>query len=292
MLYLRQFGLAEKESVSRTHVILTLSARGLNLTIITLLTDFGLQDGYPGIMKGVIWGIAPEVQIADLTHLISPQNILAGALALSRAAPYFTPGTIHLAVVDPGVGTQRRPLAAQIGASFFVGPDNGLCTALLEQAGAKGQPVLAVHLDQPRFWLPEVSNVFHGRDIFAPVAAHLANGVLLTDLGSPISDPPRLDLPRPRRAGAGWVGQVIIVDNFGNLSTNLERKHLEGLGEVRLRAGGRELHGIVNTFGDRPPGELVALYGEVGDLTISIVNGSAAGELHCGVGDPIEVLPG
>jgi len=266
------------------------------LKLITLLTDFGLQDGYPGIMKGVIWGIAPDVQIADLTHLIHPQNILEGALALGRAAPYFPPGTIHLAVVDPGVGTHRRAIAAQIGGSFFVGPDNGLCTVLLDQAAdgvqPRGQPWQVVQLDQPRFWLREVSNVFHGRDIFAPVAAHLANGVLLTELGTPISDPQRLELPRPRQAGGGWVGQVIIVDNFGNLSTNLERKHLEGLGEVRVLAGGREVRGIVNTFGDRQPGELVALIGEVGDLTVSIVNGSAAQELHCGIGDPVELLPG
>ena len=266
------------------------------MKLITLLTDFGLQDGYPGIMKGVIWGISPDVQIADLTHSIHPQNILEGALALGRAAPFFPPGTIHLAVVDPGVGTRRRPIAAQIGVSFFVGPDNGLCTALLDQAAdgvqPRGHPWQVVHLDQPRFWLPEVSNVFHGRDIFAPVAAHLANGVPLTELGTPISDPQRLELLRPRRAGRGWVGQVIIVDNFGNLSTNLERKHLEGLGEVLVRAGGREVHGIVNTFGERQPGELVALIGEVGDLTVSIVNGSAARQLHCGVGDLVEVLPG
>ena len=270
----------------------TLSARGLGLKLITLLTDFGLQDGYPGIMKGVIWGIAPDVQIADLTHLIHAQDILEGALALGRSAPYFPPGTIHVAVVDPGVGTHRRAMAAQIGSSYFVGPDNGLCTALLEQADEKGLPFQAVQLDQPRFWLPEVSSVFHGRDIFAPVAAHLANGIPLADLGTPMANPQRLDLPHPRRAGGGWVGQVIIVDNFGNLSTNLERKHLEGLGEVRLRVGGREVKGIVNTFGDRPPGELVALFGEVGDLTVSIVNGSAARELHCGIGDPVELLPG
>ena len=121
------------------------------MTLITLLTDFGLQDGYPGIMKGVIWGIAPDVQIADLTHAIHAQDIMEGALALGRAFPYFPPGTIHVGVVDPGVGTHRRAMAARIGECFFVGPDNGLCTALLDQAEGEMQ---AVELDRPRFWLP------------------------------------------------------------------------------------------------------------------------------------------
>jgi S-adenosylmethionine hydrolase len=260
---------------------------------ITLLTDFGLKDGYVGVMKGVIWSLAPEAQIADLTHLIGPQNVMEGALALGRAAPYFPAGTVHVGVVDPGVGTQRRPIAGRFGEHFFVGPDNGLCTVLVQWARQAGQLLHIVHLDQPRYWLPEISHVFHGRDIFAPVAAHLANGVPLNELGTPIDDLVLLDLPVPQRIDQGWRGQVIVVDNFGNLSTNLEREHLVQLGGEwnRLKVGiaGRQVHGVIRTFGDAPPGQLVALFGEAHDLSICIVNGNAAAALGVGVGAVVEV---
>ena len=261
------------------------------MTIITLLTDFGLKDGYVGVMKGVIWGIAPQVQIADITHQIQPQNVLEGALALGRVAPYFPAGTIHMAVVDPGVGTQRRPIAARLGEQFFVGPDNGLCTALVEQARQSGADTQFVHLDRPQYWLPEISNVFHGRDIFSPAAAHLANGVPLAELGSPIQDPRLLKFSQPQRVGAGWRGQVILTDNFGNLATNLTRQHLAGMSPILVRIAGRQIRGLVNTFGEAQPGELVALFGEVDDLSVSIVNGDAAAALSVGIGEPVQVLP-
>jgi hypothetical protein len=271
----------------------TLSARGLGLKLITLLTDFGLQDGYSGMMKGVIWGIAPDAQIADLTHSIHPQDILEGALALGRAAPYFPSGTIHLAVVDPGVGTQRRAMAARIGNCFFVGPDNGLCTALLEQAAAKGEPLQAVQLDQPRFWLPEVSNVFHGRDIFAPAAAHLANGVPLSDLGSPLAEVARLHIPQPKplagTARRGWQGQVIHIDAFGNLATNFTRQHIFDAHEIRLRIAGQEICGLSHTFGAGQPGDLVALLDSAGQISLCEVNGSAALRLKVASGEPVEL---
>jgi hypothetical protein len=259
---------------------------------ITLLTDFGLKDGYVGVMKGVIWSIAPQAQIADITHQIRPQNVMEGALALGRATPYFPPGTVHVAVVDPGVGTQRRPIAARLGIRFFVGPDNGLCTVMVEQARRQGAEIRFYHLDQPRYWLPAVSNVFHGRDIFSPVAAHLVNGVPIEALGAPISDPVLLALPEPQRHGGGWRGQVMVVDNFGNLSTNLTRQHLLEQGAVTVRIAGQSVRGLVRTFGDGEPGQLVALIGEEDELTISIVNGDAAAALGAGVGDPVEVLPG
>jgi S-adenosylmethionine hydrolase len=263
-----------------------------NMTIITLLTDFGLKDGYVGVMKGVIWGIAPQVQIADITHQIHPQNVPEGALALGRVAPYFPAGTIHTAVVDPGVGTQRRPIAARLGEQFFVGPDNGLCTVLVEQARQSEAEVQFIQLDQPQYWLQEISKVFHGRDIFSPAAAHLANGVPLAELGSPLQDPHLLEFPQPQRVRAGWRGQVILVDNFGNLSTNLTHQHLTGIAPALVRIAGRQIHGLVNTFGDAQPGELVAMFGEADDLTVSIVNGSAAAALSVGAGEPIEVFPG
>lgn len=264
----------------------------LEMTIITLLTDFGLKDGYVGVMKGVIWGIAPQVQIADITHQIHPQNVREGALALGRVASFFPPGAIHLAVVDPGVGTQRRPIAARLGEQYFVGPDNGLCTALLEQARRSGAGEQFIHLDRSQYWLPEISKVFHGRDIFSPVAAHLANGVPLAELGSPIQDPRLLEFPQPQRVGAGWRGEIIQVDNFGNLSTNLTRQNLAGMSPVVVRIAGRQIRGLVNTFGDAQPGELVAMFGEADDLAISIVNGNAAAALSVGIGEPVEVVPG
>ena len=260
------------------------------MRIITLLTDFGLRDGYVGVMKGVIWGIAPEVQIADITHQIQPQNIMEGALALGRVAAFFPQGTIHVSVVDPGVGTQRRPIAGRLGRQFFVGPDNGLCSVLLQQAHAKNDDVHFVQLDRPEFWLAEVSNVFHGRDIFAPVAAHLANGKSLTELGSPIDDVRQLELPTPQWTGSGWRGQVIIVDNFGNLSTNLTRQQLSDPGDVIVRIAGYEIHGLLKTFGAAQPGELAVLYGDADDLLVAVVNGSAAEKLGVGAGEPVEVI--
>jgi len=260
------------------------------MTIITMLTDFGLKDGNVGVMKGVIWKIAPQAQIADLSHLIPPQDVQEAALILARSVPYFQPGTIHLAVVDPGVGTTRRPLAARLGEYFFVLPDNGLITLLLEQAEAASEVIEFVHLDQPQYWLPKVSHVFHGRDIFAPCAAHLANGAFLQELGTPIHDPQRLKFPTPIRTSQGLQGEVIHIDHFGNLSTSIRRQHLGEPAGVRVRLGGVEITGLVQTFGERPPGELIALYGSTDYLIISVVNGSAALRLGARVGDLVEVI--
>jgi S-adenosylmethionine hydrolase len=261
------------------------------MTIITLMTDFGIKDGNVGVMKGVIWGIAPDAQIVDVSHHISAQDVLEGAFILGRSAPYFPPGAIHVGVVDPGVGTKRRPIAARLGAQFFVGPDNGLCTILIERAEQEGSPVAVYHLDNPAYWLPEVSNVFHGRDIFSPAAAHLARGVDLPALGTPIADPVRLELPAPQRQGAVWKGQVIHIDHFGNIATNIRREHLAEPGPLSVRLCGTEVLGLVRTFGDRQPGELVALYGSTGNLIVSVVNGDAAGRLRAKRGDPVEVVP-
>jgi hypothetical protein len=260
------------------------------MTVITLLTDFGLKDGYVGVMKGVIWGIASQVQIADITHHIHPQNVPEGALALGRVASFFPTGAIHLAVVDPGVGTQRRPIAARLGEQFFVGPDNGLCTLLVEKARRSGAGTQFVHLDQPRYWLAEISKVFHGRDIFSPVAAHLANGVPLAELGSPIQDPHLLDFPQPQRVGAGWRGIIMHVDAFGNLATNLERRHIPAGSRLTIIIGGVQITRLVSTFGDGAVDQLVALFDSAGKLSICVVNGNAAKRLKVGGGDPMEVI--
>jgi hypothetical protein len=259
------------------------------MSFITLLTDFGTRDGAVGLMKGVIWRIAPEAKIADLSHVIAPQNLQEAAVVLRFAAPYFPPDTVHIAVVDPGVGTERRPIAARLGEYYFVGPDNGLCTPLLEMAEARGGPVEIVHTNKPQFWLPEVSHVFHGRDIFSPIGAYLAAGTPLAELGTPIDDPVMLALPQPQPRENGWRGEVIFIDDFGNVHTNLLRHHLQPLGEVRVRLCGVEIEGMVRTFGERPADSLIALYGTEHDLMVSVVNGNATQRLGAKVGDVVEV---
>jgi len=261
---------------------------------IAITTDFGIKDGNVGVMKGVIWGICPAARIADISHVIGPQNIFEAGLILARSAPFFPPGTIQLVVVDPGVGTARYPMAARIGSWYFVGPDNGLITMWRDQAMEDGLPLDFVVLDQDEYWLPSVSHVFHGRDIFAPVAAHLANGVPLKDLGSPLADPVTLPLPKPRRTNDGWAGEIIHVDHFGNVASNIREEHLadalQDMGRIIVRLGELKIDGVVRTFGERKSGEAVALIGSTGNLIVSIVNGSAETTLGSQVGDPIWVV--
>jgi len=264
------------------------------MPLISLMTDFGIKDGNVGVMKGVIWGICPSAQISDLSHMIQPQNIREAAYIFARSVPYFPKGSIHVVVVDPGVGTSRRPTAAQIGDWFFVGPDNGTITGLLERAEREGWQTKFVELTERKYWLGTVSHVFHGRDIFSPAAAHLANGVPLADLGTAYDVPVRLKLPRPERTRNGWRGEVTHIDHFGSASTDIR---VEDLGEamkekerITIRLNGREIHGMVDTFGDRPMGELIALIGSTGNLGIAVVNGSAVQLLGTKVGDAVEVV--
>ncbi len=261
---------------------------------ISLMTDFGIKDGNVGVMKGVIWTICPQAQIADLSHLVEAQNIREAALILARSAPYFPKDTVHVVVVDPGVGTTRRPMAARIGDWFFVGPDNGIITLLFERAKQENWTCMFVELEKSKYWLPNVSFVFHGRDIFSPVAAHLASGVPLNKLGSPFSDPVLIHFPKPEKTKAGWRGEIIHIDHFGNLASNIR---VENLGEavrqkskINVHLSGLKISGMVNTFGERPVGELVALLGSTGNLIVSVVNGNAAAKLGVNVGDKIEVF--
>lgn len=260
------------------------------MSIITLTTDFGIKDGNVGAMKGVIWNIAPQAQIADLSHLITPQNIPEAALIVARAAPFFPANTIHVAVVDPGVGTERRPVAAMLGNHYVVGPDNGVFTLMLENAEKTSQPVRWVHLDQPRYWLENISNVFHGRDIFAPIAGHLAAGVPLEELGSPIDNPVRLNFNQPKRMVYGWRGEIIHLDHFGNIHTNIRTEHIGEAKVATIRLCGVNIQGLVRTFGERPTGELIGLFGSNGNLIISVVNGNAARRLSAKLEDSVEVF--
>ena len=242
-------------------------------------------------MKGVIWNIAPGAHIADISHSIQPQNILQGALALARTASFFPSGTIHVAVVDPGVGTLRRPIGLHLGPHYFVGPDNGLFTLVLEHAESRDFSIQVVHLDQSAYWLPEVSRVFHGRDVFAPVAAHLAMGVALNAMGTVIHDPVRLEIPQPEPIhGGGWRGLVMEIDHFGNLSTNILATHLEQAKKVTIHIKGEQINGLVSTYGERPSGTLIALMDSNGSLAISVVNGNAAQYLQVLIGNTFELL--
>jgi len=263
------------------------------MSVITLMTDFGIKDGNVGVMKGVIWGLCPTAHISDLSHLIGAQNIREAAYILARSVPYFPKGSIHVVVVDPGVGTQRRPMAAHIGDWFYVGPDNGTITGLLERAEQEGWHADFVELDQPEYWLQNISYVFHGRDIFSPVAAHLANGVSLAKLGTSFYAPVRIEMPKPEKTQDGWRGEVIHIDHFGNISTNIR---VENLGEamkqkenIIVSLGNIKINGLVNTFGERPVGELIALIGSTGNLGIALVNGDAAAKLGVKQGNEILV---
>lgn len=260
------------------------------MTIITLTTDFGLRDGFVGTMKGVIYGIAPRAKIVDISHGITPQNIQEGAFTLWRAAPFFPADTVHIFVVDPGVGTQRRPLAARLGDHYFVGPDNGMLTPLIEDAERNQKTIEFVHLNNPKYWLRKVSRTFHGRDVFAPVGAHLANGVLLGALGPRFHDPVRIELPRPEKKENGWIAHVTGIDVFGNLTTDLLASALQGRTDILIRLRGVEVAGIAESYAHKQPGDLIALLDSEDYLEIAVVNGSAAQKLGARVGDALEVI--
>jgi S-adenosylmethionine hydrolase len=256
---------------------------------ITITTDFGSPSG---AMKGVIWSIAPETQIADLTWEIKPQDVLEAAIFLDRQVFFYPDGTIHIIVVDPGVGTHRRPIAAKIGAHYFVAPDNGVLSMLIARAEKEQWPVEIVHTDKPEFWMPNVSDIFHGRDIFSPVGAHIAAGVPLQELGTTIDDPVRIPIPVPRKVDNGVQGQIsVIYEYFGNIITNITREDIEHLSDVDVSLCGITIEGMVRTFGEREPGTLVALFDECDYLYVAVVNGNAAERLHPKVGDQVLVKP-
>jgi S-adenosylmethionine hydrolase len=259
--------------------------------IITLLSDFGNRDAYVGSMKGVILGLNPEAVLVDLTHDLPPQNLVAGALVLAGAAPFFPPGTIHLAVVDPGVGSSRRALAARCRGQFWVGPDNGLFHLVFKN----GPDLRVVSLEKEEYFLPRVAPTFHGRDIFAPVAARLSLGMNLKELGREISDPVPLKIPEPVFALETVRGEIIYVDHFGNLVSNLSAAPLrEWLGgrKLALRAGTLSLGEWSRTYADAAPGEFLALEGSHGYLEIACTMDNAARRLGAGVGLLVEIRRG
>lgn len=260
------------------------------MKVLTLTTDFGTEDGNVGVMKGVIWGIAPGLHIADLSHQIAPQNIRQAAFILARQVFYFPTGTVHVVVVDPGVGTARRPIAAKIGTQFFVGPDNGVFSPLYLRGEKEGWPIKIVHTNRPEFWRDEISNVFHGRDIFSPVGAHLASGKDLSELGEFVDDPVRIAWVKPQRKENSLMGEVVHIDHFGNMFVSITEENLSGLEVITVQLGDYRISGMSRTFGEKAPGELIALYSSTNDLLIAQVNGSAAKAMQAKVGDNVEVL--
>ncbi|MCC6539794.1 MAG: SAM-dependent chlorinase/fluorinase [Bryobacterales bacterium] len=260
------------------------------MAIVTLTTDFGTQDPFAGIMKGVMLGIAPRVQIVDLTHQIPAFGVMAGALAIAEAWRWFPKKTVHVVVVDPGVGSARRPVMVEAGGHYFVGPDNGVLSLATQQAG--GAPRVR-HLTNRQYFPGEVSQTFHGRDVFAPVAAQLAAGkVRAAALGPLVKDAAVLALPKAERISTRtWAGEVIHVDRFGNLITNFHRREFPELehGRISLLAGIHPVDYMVRSYTEAPAGEPVAILGSGGFLEIVLNQDSAAARLRCAAGTPIEL---
>jgi S-adenosylmethionine hydrolase len=255
--------------------------------IITLTTDFGAGSPYVAAMKGVILGINPAVGLVDVSHDVRPQDVRHGAVLLAEATPWFPPETIHVAVIDPGVGTDRKIIYARIADQKHLAPDNGLLSLLAK----RNRPTRIVELTNDEYWLPEVSQTFHGRDILAPVAAQLSLGLEPERLGPAIDQLQMLDWPEPSRSGNRIDGQVLWIDRFGNAITNITSGMLADGGSncVRIQCAGREITDLVNVYGNRKQGELIALIGSSGYLELAVVDGSAGKMLRIENGAPVAV---
>ncbi|MFN3533032.1 MAG: S-adenosyl-l-methionine hydroxide adenosyltransferase family protein [Candidatus Brocadia sp.] len=289
--------------------------------IITLLTDFGNQDAYVGIMKGVIAGIAPFANIIDISHNIPPQDILSGAYLLATSYKYFPKGTIHVAVIDPGVGSQRDIICVDTRNYLFLVPNNGLLSLIVSEEKTKN----IIRVTNSKYFLPSPSNTFHGRDIFAPVAAHLSLGIKLQQLGVRIDQLDQLDIPQPDYNKKGQLeGQIIYIDRFGNLITNIKRERLEqyflnliiphtppkssfkkgGIyhGEekewlflyktIKTTVGRKKIMGLSKTYTDVKPGEPLVLFGSAGFLEVSVNQGNARKYFRVDRGNKIMVEMG
>jgi S-adenosyl-L-methionine hydrolase (adenosine-forming) len=274
-------------------------------SIITLTTDFGLCDGYVASLKGVILGINPEVNMVDICHTIEPQNINQAAFILSTAAKYFPPKTVHLVVIDPGVGTSRPAIILKTPHGCFVTPDNGSLSYVMEQylsepvqikrpvsivKGIKpGIDLEAVKITNPRFWRTDVSSTFHGRDIFAPVAAALSLGIQPVEFGEPVTSVEMFPLPKPDKNRDGSLtGHIIYIDKFGNLITNIRSEDIAvNKKPVNVRIGAERIVGLSKTYADRSG--LLAYMGSNGHLEIALRGGSAASILDAKIGDEIKL---
>ena len=255
--------------------------------IITLTTDYGTDDHLVGVLKGVILKINPEVTIVDITHGVAAFDLLDGAMAIANAYSYFPPRTIHVVVVDPGVGTERRPLLVSGQNQYFIAPDNGVLSAVYD----KEQNFVVRHLTAEHYFLQPVSKTFHGRDVFAAVAGWLSKNWQPASMGEEITDFKRFGLPRPKEAEGLLKGVVLKVDSFGNLITNFKSEDLpEGTlekGEIKLQVGSHAVSKLVPTFANGNAGETVAYVGSSGLVEIGVNKGSASKTLGIGRGTPV-----
>jgi len=255
--------------------------------LITLTTDFGLTDHYVGTMKGVILSICPRARVVDISHGVSAYEIGEGAFTMAQAYRYFPRGTVHVVVVDPGVGTSRRPILAEAGGHYFIAPDNGVLSMIFAREKHKVRAIT-----NTRYFLPAVSHTFHGRDVFAPSAAHLASGVPATRFGKLVSDYLRLDFDKPTRTGRRvWVGAILKIDRFGNMVTNFSAADFPDLDKrgFDLAAGMRRISAFAHNYAEHGPGEPFLILGSSGYYEISISQDSAAKLLGCGAGAPLEL---
>jgi S-adenosylmethionine hydrolase len=251
---------------------------------ITLTTDFGLSDPYVGIMKGVILSINPAAKVIDISHLIKAGSVLQAAGIIQESYTFFPKGTVHVAVVDPGVGTERRLILLETERYLFVGPDNGIFWPII----VAHPDIKVIHLTENKYFLPNITHTFHGRDIFAPVAAHLSRGVDPREMGHFIRDPVPLKVPRPKQTGQVLSGQIIRVDHFGNLITNILQKDLDqfsGSAIPVIKIGDLVIEGVSQTYADASAGETLAMIGSSGLLEIAVNLGRACDRLGLNLED-------
>lgn len=257
--------------------------------IITLATDFGTRDSYVGTMKGVIYRIFPQAIVADLTHQILPQDLTEASLVLESCYRFFPEGTVHVVVVDPGVGSMRRAIAVDTADHLFVGPDNGVFSRIYSsQAGCVVREIV-----NPSLQLPHISDTFHGRDIFAPVGAHLARGLPSSELGPVVSDPVRRDPPQPVVWQDQITGEVIHIDSFGNIITNVTRELFDmvaGGKRFRIIVNGKAIDRISRSYEDVERGRALAIFGSLDLLEVAIHSGRADRRIGAGKGDPVQIL--
>ncbi len=257
------------------------------MTVITLLSDFGLKDPYVAEMKAVILSINPEARIVDITHEVDKFNIRMGAFVLASAAPYFPHNTVHVAVVDPGVGTKRRPIIAETKRGFYVGPDNGLLMLAAHKEGI----IKVYHIDNPKYMLSRVSRTFHGRDIFAPAAAHLAAGTSPSEFGPAIQNYVLPEFAKPQARKDEVAGEVLHIDGFGNIVSNISVEDFESAGfhegdSLLVRLGGKTLTlQFCSAYGEVPAGTALAIVGSSNFLELAVNQGSASRTFKAKVGD-------
>ena len=260
---------------------------GMPNPLITLTTDFGLSDQFAGVIKGVIAGIAPSARVIDISHDIPVYNVSEAAFVIAEAWPYFPKGTVHVVVVDPGVGSSRRPILAQAGGHFFVGPDNGVFSMVFDAAPHKVRVI-----SNPKMMRAKISRTFHGRDVFAPAAAHVAKGVKPARFGRLITDSVRVWTSKPAQNGrTTWRGTILKVDRFGNLITNFAAKEFDGIKTrpFELRAGTKKIHRLALNYAETEAAEIFAILGSSGYVEIAANQSSAAGLLGCSAGAPVEL---